>query len=98
MFTYNKKTEQDMTTKTTDLQCEIQAYGMSKSAVDRMVKEQAFPGTEMMFAAGMLSDAQQILDPEFNDDGWVSPDVANRARQYMNIAKYIMFNLMKETA
>ena len=50
-----------MTTKTTDLQWEIQAYGMSKMAVDRMVKEQAFPGTELMFAAGMLSDAQQIL-------------------------------------
>ena len=83
-----------MTTKTADLQWEIQAYGMSKAAVDRMVKEQAFPGTELMFAAGMLSDAQQILDPEFNADGWVSPDVANRARQYMNIAKYIMFDVM----
>ena len=77
-----------------DLQWEIQAYGMSKAAVDRMVKEQAFPGTELMFAAGMLSDAQQIMDPEFNADGWVSPETANRARQYMNIAKYIMFNVM----
>jgi hypothetical protein len=81
-----------------DLQWEIQAYGMSKAAVDRMVKEQAFPGTEIMFAAGLLSDAQQIMDPEFNDKGWVSPETANRARQYMNIAKYIMFNTMKETA
>ena len=77
-----------------DLHWEIQAYGMSKAAVDRMVKEQAFPGTELMFAAGMLSDAQQIMDPEFNADGWVSPETANRARQYMNIAKYIMFNVM----
>jgi len=79
-----------------DLQWELQAYGMPKAAVDRMVKEQAFPGQEMMFAAGMLSDAQQILDPEFNTDGWVSPETANRARQYINIAKYIMFNLMKD--
>ena len=83
-----------------DLAWEIQAYGMTQEAVDRMIKTQAFPGTEMMFAAGMLSDAQQLLDPEFNDEGWVSPETANRARQYMNIAKYIMFNLadLKEAA
>ena len=81
-----------------DLQWEIQAYGMSEEAVKRMVKTQAFPGQEMMFAAGMLSDAQQIMDPEFNQDGWVSPENANRARQYMNIAKYIMFNTTKEIA
>ena len=81
-----------------DLQWELQAYGMSEAAVLNMVKTQAFPGQEMMFAAGMLSDAQQLLDPEFNADGWVSPETANRARQYMNIAKFIMFNTMKEAA
>ena len=81
-----------------DLLWEIQANGMSDEAVKRMVKTQAFPGQEMMFAAGMLSDAQQIMDPEFNQDGWVSPENANRARQYMNIAKYIMFNTIKEIA
>ena len=79
-----------------DLQWELQAYGMSQADVDRMVKTQAFPGQEMMFAAGMLSDAQQLLDPEFNDEGWVSPETANRARQYMNIAKFIMFNTMRD--
>ena len=79
-----------------DLAWELQAYGMSEEAVKRMVKQQAMPGMEMMFAAGMLSDAQQLLDPEFNADGWVSPETANRARQYMNIAKYIMFNQMRE--
>ena len=78
-----------------DLQWEMQAYGMSEAAIVNMVKTQAFPGHEMMFAAGMLSDAQQILDPEFNADGWVSPETANRARQYMNIAKFIMFNQEK---
>ena len=81
-----------------DLQWELQAYGMSEEAVKQMVKTQAFPGQEMMFAAGMLSDAQELLNPEFNDEGWVSPETANRARQYMNIAKFIMFNTMKETA
>jgi hypothetical protein len=79
-----------------DLDWEIQAYGMSEGSVKHLVESQAFPGTEMMFAAGMLSDAQQIMDPEFNTDGWVSPETANRARQYINIAKYIMFNMMKD--
>jgi hypothetical protein len=36
------------------------------------------------------------MDPEFNKDGWVSPETANRARQYMNVAKYIIFNQMKD--
>jgi hypothetical protein len=48
----------------------------------------------MMFAAGLLSDAQQIMDPEFNDEGWVSPQTANQARQYINCAKAIMFDIM----
>lgn len=79
-----------------DLDWEIQCYGMTEASVKHLVESQAFPGTEMMFAAGMLSDAQQIMDPEFNQDGWVSPETANKARQYMNIAKFIMFNLMRE--
>jgi len=91
-----------MTTKTKEqLEWELQAYGMSKASLMRMVKEQALPGTEMLFAAGLLSDAQQIMDPEFSDEGWVSPQTANQARQYMNCAKAIMFGLMnkeRETA
>jgi hypothetical protein len=79
-----------------DLDWEIQCYGMTEGSVKHLVESQAFPGTEMMFAAGMLSDAQQIMDPEFNADGWVSPETANKARQYINIAKYIMFNMMKD--
>jgi hypothetical protein len=79
-----------------DLDWEIQCYGMTEGSVKHLVESQAFPGTEMMFAAGMLSDAQQIMDPEFNQDGWVSPETANKARQYINIAKYIMFNMMKD--
>ena len=59
-----------------------------------MVKTQAPYGQELMFAAGLLSDAQQILDPEFNADGWVSPETANQARQYVNCAKAIMFDVM----
>ena len=83
-----------MTTKEEQLQWEVQAYGISKKALDHMVKTQAFPGQEMMFAAGLLSDAQQIMDPELNDEGWVSPQTANQARQYINCAKAIMFDVM----
>jgi len=83
-----------METKRDQIQWEIQAYGMTKAQLNQMVKEQAFPGTEMMFAAGLLSDAQQIIDPEFSDEGWVSPKTANQARQYINCAKAIMFDIM----
>jgi hypothetical protein len=83
-----------MVDKQEQLQWEQQAYGMTKQQLDHMVKTQAFPGQEMMFAAGLLSDAQQIMDPEFNDEGWVSPQTANQARQYINCAKAIMFDVM----
>ena len=83
-----------MVDKQEQLQWEKQAYGMTKAQLDHMVKTQAFPGQELMFAAGMLSDAQQVLDPEFNADGWVSPETANQARQYVNCAKAIMFDVM----
>ena len=83
-----------MTTKEEQLKWEIQAYGMTKEALNRMVKTQAPYGQELMFAAGLLSDAQQILDPEFNADGWVSPETANQARQYVNCAKAIMFDVI----
>ena len=82
-----------------DLQWELQAYGMSKSALNNMVKTQAFPGTELLFAAGLLSDAQEMIAEEFNPEG-VNSYTANKARQLMNCAKAIMFDYMdkKETA
>ena len=87
-----------MTTKTADLQWELQAYGMTKTQLNTMVKQQALPGSVMMFAMGMLSDAQEILAPEWNPDV-VEAHNANRARQMINCAKAIVFDLMdKETA
>lgn len=79
-----------------DLEWEIQAYGMTKAQLNLMVKQQAFPGQEMMFAAGMLSDAQEVIGADFNgtNEGWVSPEQANEARQFMNCAKAIMFDVM----
>lgn len=81
-----------METKQDQLKWELQCYGMSKAQLNQMVKQQAFPGTEIMFAAGLLSDAQHVMDPEFNDEGWVSPQTANQARQYINCAKAIIFD------
>jgi hypothetical protein len=75
---------------------EIQAYGMTKAQLNIMVKEQAFPGQELMFAAGMLSDAQEVIGADLNNgnDGWVSPQQANEARQFINCAKAIMFDVI----
>ena len=82
--------------KAKQLDWEIQCYGMTEASVKHLIETQAFPGTEMMFAAGMLSDAHPIMEPECSDEAWVNPETANKARQYINIAKYIMFKTMKE--
>lgn len=88
-----------MVTKTVDLEWELQAYGMTKQALNNMVKTQAFPGTELLFAAGLLSDAQEMIAEEWNPEG-IDAYTANKARQLMNCAKAIMFDHMdrKETA
>lgn len=90
-----------MKTEQEKLAWEKQAYGMSKTQLFAMVKEQAFPGTEIMFAAGMLSDAQEVIGADFNgaNEGWVSPQQANEARQFINCAKAIIFDVLnKENA
>jgi hypothetical protein len=85
-----------MKTEQEKLVWEMQAYGMTKAQLNTMVKEQAFPGQELMFAAGMLSDAQEIIGADLNNgnDGWVSPQQANEARQFINCAKAIMFDVI----
>ena len=75
---------------------ELQAYGCSKVQLEKIIKEQAFPGHELMLAAGILSDAQEIISAEFNENGWVSPDQANEVRQFLNRAKFIMFRMMDQ--
>lgn len=80
------------------LEWEKQAYGMSKAQLFAMVKEQAFPGTEIMFAAGLLSDAQEVISADLNNsnDGWVSPKQSNEARQFINCAKAIIFDILNK--
>lgn len=90
-----------MKTEQEKLAWEKRAYGMSKAQLFAMVKDQAFPGTEIMFAAGMLSDAQEVIGADFNgaNEGWVSPAQANQARQFINCAKAIIFDMLnKENA
>lgn len=69
---------------------ELQCYGCTKAELDHIVKTQCFPGEELMFACGILSDAQEVLSAEFGE-----PD-AETARQYINRAKSIIFNQMRD--
>ena len=71
------------------IEWEMQAYGMTKAQLNQIVKDQAFPGEELMFAAGILSDAQEVISGEFGE-----PDTET-ARQFINRAKCIMFSLME---
>mgnify|MGYP003677234885 FL=1 len=51
----------------------------------------------LMFIAGMLSDCQEMLSPEFNEeDGWVAPSNAKMAINIMNNVKKIMFEKMNK--
>ena len=84
-----------MKTEQEKLAWEQQAYGMSKAQLFAMVKKEAAYGQELMFAAGLLSDAQEIIGADLNtgNDGWVSPRQANEARQLINCAKEIIFDV-----
>ncbi len=81
-------------TATEKNQWEMQAYGNTKAAILSSVKNSItfkFSGPGMVIAS-YLSDAQEIIGAEINEsnEGWVSPNQANQARQYMNIAKMLM--------
>ena len=73
-----------------DVSSEIQMFGCTEEQLAAMVKRQCFPGMELMFAAGILSDAQEAMSGEYGE-----PDVET-ARQFINRAKHIMFSLMKD--
>lgn len=65
-----------------DIKWEMQAYGAPKDDVIREIEESItfkFSGPGMV-AASYLSDAQEVLERN-----------PNAARQYINIAKLIMF-------
>jgi len=69
-------------------QWECQAYGCTAAAIDLALQESHDP---LMLAAGMLSDAQEVISGEYGQ-----PDTET-ARQYMNRAKYILFQQLEKT-
>ena len=75
-----------------DVSSEIKMFGCTEAQLVAAVKRQAFPGQELMFAAGILSDAQEVMSGEFGE-----PDVET-ARQFINRAKFVMFNLIEREA
>ena len=68
------------------LEWEMQAYGSPKAEILEMIEDSLtfkMSGIEMVIAS-YLSDAQELI--EFNDK--------NRARQYINIARLLIFEKM----
>ena len=68
------------------LEWEKQAYGSTKAEILESIEDSLtfrMSGIEMVIAS-YLSDAQELI--EFNDK--------NRARQYINIAKMLIFEKM----
>jgi hypothetical protein len=66
---------------------EKQCYGCTQAAIDRAIESTEDP---LMLAMSILSDAQEVISGEFGE-----PDT-ERARKYMNRAKYIMSRLMQD--
>jgi len=56
--------------------------------------ENTKPGRQIMYAAGILSDAQHLLGEECNfEDGWVEPRNAKTVIAFLNKAKEVLFDL-----
>ena len=78
---------------------ETKCYGMSEQDIREQYMESItakFSGLEMVVMS-ILSDAQEILAFQ-SPDGWlkpVSPRDADTARKQMNIAKFILSEMMK---
>ncbi len=76
---------------------ETQCYGCLARDLDEAVAS-PLSGSPVMFAMSILSDAQMVISDELNE-GPVSEERAEQARQYMNRAKYVISTqlTMKET-
>jgi len=77
------------TSEPTQEQRERRMYGMTQAQLDRQIESQSFTGLELMYAAGLLSDCQEILEHSDCDE-------SDELRKYMNQAKYIIFNYMEK--
>lgn len=75
---------------------DMQCYGCSQAELDEIMEDNKFFGPQMLVAS-LLSDAQHMISTDLNgEDNDVSMRRANVARQYMNRAKYYLFNMMEE--
>jgi hypothetical protein len=76
------------TSEPTQEQRERAMYGMTEQKLRDLVERHIFPGDSgLMFAAGLLSDIQEILSCNDCDD-------ADQMRQILNQAKFIIFDFM----
>ena len=77
---------------------EIRMYGCTEAEMREAVEQSItfrFSGPAML-AASLMSDAQEMIDPEY---GKVNAKRADYARQFLNRAKWVVFEYcMKETA
>lgn len=75
------------TTNQEKIEWEMQAYGCSKNKLVSIISEVTDP---LMLAAGMLSDAQEVISGEFGQ-----PD-NEMARQLINRAKFVIFRVAEK--
>jgi len=88
--TYNRLTEQEKR--------EVRMYGVTVEGMRESIESSItfkFSGP-MMIAAGILSDAQEMINTEYGDIDFMR---AEDARQAINRAKWVLFEYMdkKET-
>ena len=83
----------DFTGMTTREIRETRMYGCTEAALRKSIEDSiTFKlSGPMMVAASMLSDAQEMINTEY---GEVTFDRAEEARQTINRAKFIMFEVM----
>jgi hypothetical protein len=84
---YDRLTEQEKR--------EVRMYGVTEAGMRESVESSLtfkFSGP-MMVAAGILSDAQEMINTEYGDIDYMR---AEDARQAINRAKWIMFEYMSK--
>ena len=76
---------------------DIRMYGVTEAEMREAVEQRlAFHRDPAMMVASLMSDAQEMIDSEY---GKVTAKRADYARQFLNRAKWVVFEYcMKETA
>jgi len=77
---------------------DIRMYGITEAEMREEVEQDLIYrySSPAMLAASLMSDAQEMIDPEY---GKVNAKRTEYARQFLNRAKWVLFEYcMKETA